>query len=158
MCLLLALAATDAAATQRPAPLVLPRLVIRNATLTEALAVLRDASREIDHDRQGINLVLDPAGLDPAQATCRIWMDEETLRLREAAHALCARLGLGYRIEPHAVVIASGSRIRIPRPPSREAAKAAERIRTEPTLLLIRFPARRAAAPRSGGAPAGGRP
>ena len=95
-------------------------------TLAQALDEIRAISRKDDAEGMGLNIVLIPQGLAPVQINSRITVRVKGVTYTNLFHAICKRLGLGYRIDPYAVVFGSGNKIALPVPKTAEAAAEAE--------------------------------
>lgn len=114
-----------ACATEKSHPLKIGQLNLQEVTLEQALDQIRAVSKKDDHDGIGLNIVLDTQGLAPVQTHSRITVRVTGVAYTNVFYAICKRLGLGYRIDPYAVVFGSGSKIALPTPRTAEAAAEA---------------------------------
>lgn len=91
---------------EKAARLILPRLKFEDATVQDVVAFLRQQSKRLDPEKEGINFLLELDSRITAQARGTITMDMRNIPLSEAIRYVCMAAGLQYRIEEYAVIIA----------------------------------------------------
>ncbi|RBP45114.1 hypothetical protein DES53_103111 [Roseimicrobium gellanilyticum] len=72
--------------------------------------------------RVNLSFVLDRSRLTEAQLQSRITIREKDMTLEELLYAVCKRLGVGYRMDEHAIFISSRDYVGLPEPPSKRVA------------------------------------
>ena len=105
--------ATTPQATPAPAPLwqayglrrlekiIIPKIELREATLTEALDFLRAKAKELDPEKIGVNLVVKPGTTSDARITVSL----SNIPLVEALRYFTGLADLEYEVQPNAIVI-----------------------------------------------------
>jgi len=99
------------------------QLDLQDVTLEQALDQIMGISRKDDPTGVGLNISLIKDDLAPIQIDSRFSLQAKDVLYSDLLYAISKRLGLGYRIERHAIVIASGNKIGLP-PPKTEGAVA----------------------------------
>lgn len=101
-------------------PIVIPTVDFDDCTLEVLVESFRVyAGTRHDRDEERINIVLDTRRLSAAQLGARITLHERNMTAEEVLYAVCKGLGIGYRVDAHAVVISSRSHVGLPDPPSK---------------------------------------
>ncbi len=89
--------------------LVLPRLKFEDATVQQVVQFLRQQSKRLDPEGEGVNFMLELDQRVSAAARPKITLDFRNLPLSEAIRYVCMAGGLQYKIEDYAVIIADRS-------------------------------------------------
>ncbi len=98
-------------------------------TLVEALDRFRAISIQDDEIYgDGINVVLHIETLADIQKKTRISLKADNVGYTDFIYAICKRLGLGFRLDSNALVIAGGNHIKLMKPPTRTAMGVAAKI------------------------------
>jgi hypothetical protein len=100
--------AADALANQRGAALekaraiIFPKIDLHDATLSETVDFLRAKSKDLDPDKQGVNLILmtQPNGADP-----KLTLSVTNIPLSEALRYVAALAGFDIAADDHAITI-----------------------------------------------------
>lgn len=100
----------------------------------EALQEIRKLSQQDDLAGQGLNIVLLSEGMNPIQTNARFSLVAEDVEYFDLFYAICNRLGLGYRMDSHALVFASANQIAQPHARSEASVKLARQIQLHLTL------------------------
>jgi beta-lactamase regulating signal transducer with metallopeptidase domain len=93
--------ATKPTALKRAEKMTLPRLVLRDAPLSDALDFLRRKSVELDPEHKGINFVM----YLPSEANPKLSVSLNDIPLSEAARAVANAAGLAIAADEHAIII-----------------------------------------------------
>ena len=93
--------AAPSAAKAKADSIIIPRVEFRIATPQEAVDFLRKKSRELDPDRQGVNLVIEP----PSEPDAQITLALSNISLTEALKYVAALSDLEIVSEPQAIVL-----------------------------------------------------
>jgi|GEM_PF-1048434 len=93
--------AAPSAAEAKADSIIIPRLEFREATPGEAVDFLRKKSRQLDHDKQGVNVVLDL----PSSSDARIALSLSNVSLSEALKYVAALADLEIFSEPQAIIL-----------------------------------------------------
>jgi hypothetical protein len=83
--------------------IILPELSLSNAAAADAVRHLRDESRRLDPDKEGINVVWQ---VPPDTPVARVTLSLRNVPLGEALRYVAQIAGLRWRVEPYAVVFA----------------------------------------------------
>ena len=121
----------DVQAAQKWKPPSIEHLNLEDVTLEQALDEIRSISRKDDPRGTGLNIILLKTELSPIQTSARFSLQAKNVLYTDLFYAISKRLGLGYRIEQHAVVVASGSKIGLPPPKTEEAVVLSRKIRLD---------------------------
>ncbi len=123
----------EAAAHKEFSP-VFRRIEFHRITLADALQEIQKLSQQDDLAGQGLNIVLLSEGLNPIQTNARFSLVAEDVEYFDLFDAICHRLGLSYRVDPHALVFASANQIAQPHARSEASVKLARQIQLHLTL------------------------
>ena len=95
-----ALAKLKGAALKKAGTIIFPKLDLRDATLSETVDFLREKSKALDPDKQGVNLILRPGGT-PRKITVNL----TNIPLSEALHYAVDLAGFEFVADDHAITI-----------------------------------------------------
>jgi hypothetical protein len=102
---------------------VFPTVEFEDATLETFIEAFRLYTSRLDCERRtNVNVILDTHRLTAAQLSARISIREKDITMEEVLYAVCKGLGIGYRVDAHAVVISSREHAGLPKPPSKRVA------------------------------------
>ena len=126
---LFAVVAIPVRATSKVYPPVIKNLDLHDVSLDEAVEQIRGFSKADDKPYgYGLNIVIYKKDMIDLQKTARFSLVAENAKYIDVIYAICKRLGLGYRLEPYAIVIGPGHLIKLPKPSGPEAKDLANKI------------------------------
>ncbi len=97
-------------------PVRFPSVHLKDVTLEQAIQCLRES----ESTHQGpMNLIIDTSHISPALLARKLSFDEDNITAEELIFAICKRFGVGYKMEPYAILISGRERVHLPDPPTR---------------------------------------
>jgi len=88
--------------------MTIPKIYFENASLDTVIAGLKDLSQIHDPDREGINIVHVKPDDGNAAGAPLVTLEFNNIPLGEAIRYICLAAEASYKVEEHAVIIASG--------------------------------------------------
>jgi beta-lactamase regulating signal transducer with metallopeptidase domain len=88
-------------AMKKAKAIIIPKIELREATLAEALDFLRMKAKELDPEKTGVNLVLEPGATSDAKITVSL----VNIPLLEALHYVASLANFEYQVQPNAIVV-----------------------------------------------------
>lgn len=85
----------------------IPKIYFENASLDTVIAELKDLSQTHDPDREGINIVHVKPDAGSAAGARLVTLEFDNIPLGEAIRYVCLAAEASYKVEEHAVIIAS---------------------------------------------------
>lgn len=102
---------------------IFPTVQFEENTLKKLVDEFDFYTSKIDCGRRvKVNVVLDTSRLAAAQLSALISVHEKDITLEEMLCAICKGLGIGYRMDAHAIFISSRVYVGLPNPPSKRVA------------------------------------
>ncbi|MEP6670695.1 MAG: M56 family metallopeptidase [Chthoniobacter sp.] len=120
-------APAESAALKKAERIIFPKIEMREAPLAEMLDYLRTKATELDPDKTGVNIVLQPG----TESDARITVSLVNIPLIEALRYTASLAGLEVRAEPNALILA---------PPAKAAAAANPTIIASGGILTLNQP------------------
>ena len=109
---------------------------IEGLTLSKTIKKFHANSGPRDHPEDRVNVVVMWSQLTDVQKNTKIYMDGTGHKSGDVIHVLAMTLGLGYKVEEHAVVIGSRANYSLPKTKSTTLGPMLESIRTDPKILI----------------------
>ncbi len=106
-----AVAADDLAKIKEKLAITIPKVKFEKQTLEFAVEFIKRISRDLDLDGVGINIVL--AVEDKGKDKKLINLDADNMSIAELIKTICSMHGLNYKVEKHAVLIGSHTKLQI---------------------------------------------